>query len=472
MSVKKSIIAASALVLAVSVAVGGTFAYNNGFEGNVKSAMNVMEYGKGVSIEIVEQQRANGDNSELEAFEQGKALYPIIGGAQNAKDKWGMPETATAKNFVDKIVRVQNTGEADAYIRFFFAVPVGALGDNTPTNDVIHTSWGNRFDATGLGKYNTGDGWKTDWGWLYESNDEIRTEIDGILYEIDTFVYDKAIAPGEITSAALAGVYMDSRVDYVNGEYTFDGKVVNLDFTQQFVLPVFAQAVNAELGDTAAEAFANAGMPDNPWNDYKIGTAAYDADSLTEAVAVGGTVTLAGDVTITDDSADAKNVITKDADVYLGNNVITLDIPDATSATANWVGLNVDGGNVTLNANGGGITTADNGELYGIVVRNGATLTINGGTYIGGTTAAQVSAGTLNITGGFFQAQTDDQRYVINCIDSAYGDGSAKIVITGGTFVNFNPNEVVGSEDYVPEGYTVVEEPQANGDIWYTVVAE
>ena len=61
-------------------------------------------------------------------------------------------------------------------------------------------------------------------------------------------------------------------------------------------------------------------------------------------------------------------------------------------------------------------------------------------------------------------------KFTINKYDSS---SSAKITVTGGTFVNFNPadNTADGAgTNYVAEGYTVVSQAQADGDIWYTVV--
>lgn len=62
---------------------------------------------------------------------------------------------------------------------------------------------------------------------------------------------------------------------------------------------------------------------------------------------------------------------------------------------------------------------------------------------------------------------------MLNCIDKAYKDGTANIIVKGGTFVNFNPAnckaEGAGT-NFVAEGYGVVATPQANGDVWYTVV--
>ena len=77
---------------------------------------------------------------------------------------------------------------------------------------------------------------------------------------------------------------------------------------------------------------------------------------------------------------------------------------------------------------------------YGINVRKGATLTINGGYYYGGGTAVQVQEGTLVINGGTFACEPFGDPYgynfLINCVDSAYKNGTAKVIIQGGTFLS------------------------------------
>ena len=143
----------------------------------------------------------------------------------------------------------------------------------------------------------------------------------------------------------------------------------------------------------------------------------------------------------------------------------------------NFTALIVDA-DTTVNANAnGGIDTGKNGG-YGINVRKGAKLTINGGNYYGGGTAVQVQEGELTINGGIFAVEPyDDPRYgynfLLNCIDGAYKDGTAKIIVKGGIFKNFNPadNGAEGEHtNFVAEGYKVVSETKANGDVWYTVV--
>ena len=117
----------------------------------------------------------------------------------------------------------------------------------------------------------------------------------------------------------------------------------------------------------------------------------------------------------------------------------------------------------TINAGeNGGIDTK--GGAYGINVINGANLVINGGTYYGGGTAVQVQKGTVTINGGHFAVEPfSDASYgynfLLNCIDSAYKDGTAKIIVKGGTFVNFNPAnckaEGAGT-NFVADGYRLL----------------
>ena len=209
------------------------------------------------------------------------------------------------------------------------------------------------------------------------------------------------------------------------------------------------------------------------------------AEGLKTALVSGGVVEIADNITVADESADAINRIGADATVNFGDNRVVLDLPAATSATANWIGVRVAGGKVVFNANNGGVQTAANGELYAVAVGTTTTtanLTINGGTYIGGTTAVQVTKGTLTINGGFFRAYIEGEdeynanpAYLINCIGANYKDGSAKVIITGGTFVNFDPsnNAAEGAgTNFVADGYKVVSEEQTNGEVWYTVVAK
>ena len=205
---------------------------------------------------------------------------------------------------------------------------------------------------------------------------------------------------------------------------------------------------------------------------------AANADELKSALAAGGIVNVATDLPTNniDNSVDARMVIKAPTTLNLDKKIISPDNMGYNSK--NFAALYIDA-DTTINAGqDGGIDTGTNGG-YGINVMGGATLTINGGYYYGGGTAVQVQKGTLIINGGHFACEPYSNpdygyEFLINCIDAAYKDGSAKIIVKGGTFVNFNPAnckaEGAGT-NFVAEGYKVVSEAHGT-DTWYTVVAE
>ena len=167
----------------------------------------------------------------------------------------------------------------------------------------------------------------------------------------------------------------------------------------------------------------------------------------------------------------------------------SVHIPGSLEASDNWAVFYINA-DTTINASSGGAILCMNklnpseGEYAGgpyvaHVAGEGIVVTVNGGTYLGGGTVFNVEKGTLIVNGGFFQVtpdiDTNDYRYVLNCIDANYKNGTANIIVKGGTFVNFDPsnNAAEGAgTNFVADGYKVISETQANGDVWYTVVPE
>ncbi len=208
--------------------------------------------------------------------------------------------------------------------------------------------------------------------------------------------------------------------------------------------------------------------------------ATYPVVNLNEikaAFANGGIISVVENIyTDASDTVAARVTITAPTTLNLDKKIVSPD--NMGENNVNFVALLVDA-DTTIHAGAdGGINTGVNGA-YAINVRKGANLTITGGTYYGGGTAVQVQEGTLTITGGHFAAEPFGEPYgysfLINCVDSAYRDGTAKVIIKGGTFVNFNPadNTAEGAgTNFVADGYKVVAEAQTNGDVWYTVVPE
>ena len=212
--------------------------------------------------------------------------------------------------------------------------------------------------------------------------------------------------------------------------------------------------------------------------DKDAGYPVASAAEMKEALANGGIVSVNKDIktdNIGDNEAD-RITISKPTTLNLDAKIISPD--DMGNNNTNFCALIVDA-DTTINAGkNGGIDTGANGG-YALNVRKGANLTITGGSYYGGGTAVQVQEGTLTITGGHFAVEAFGEPYgynfLLNCIDSAYKNGTAKIIVMGGTFVNFNPADCQAEGEhtnFVADGYKVVSENQTNGEVWYTVVPQ
>ena len=202
-----------------------------------------------------------------------------------------------------------------------------------------------------------------------------------------------------------------------------------------------------------------------------------DLAGLKDAIKNGGNVAVDADVEVSSvDTVAQRTIISKPTTLQL-NKKITSPYEMGNNNT-NFTALLV-AADTTINAGeDGGIDTQ--GGAYGINVLSGANLVINGGTYYGGGTAVQVQKGTVTINGGHFAVEPfSDARYgynfLLNCIDSAYKNGTAKIIVMGGTFVNFNPADCQAEGEhtnFVADGYKVVSASQTNGEVWYTVVPQ
>lgn len=258
MTKKKIITLALAAVLVVMSVAGATFAYLT----DTDDADNVFTVGS-VKIELSEEQRGE---KGLEDFDQNKKLYPIVGSAQGELDEYNMP---VAKNYVDKIVTVTNTGSEDAYVRVYFAIP-SALDDGyddyNANANTLHFNFGKKTASDGSVVSTEGEDWiwKHDGKWNY-----FETTMDGIAYNVYFADYATTLAAETTTERFLNGVYLDKSFDMKDdGAYAF-GEKLTLDEKWNWnsvKCPVFAVAVQAAGFDSADEAFTNAfGAQYNPW---------------------------------------------------------------------------------------------------------------------------------------------------------------------------------------------------------------
>lgn len=264
MKKKTILVAAIAVMLVAALVVGGTLAYFT----DTKDATNTFTVGN-VSIDLIEQQ-GNEDGTGLVPYVDGKTLMPIVGSAQGEKYPNGQP---IAKNYVDKIVTVKNTGNSDAYVRAYFAIP-SALDNGFETFNaglnVLHFNFGNKDGVSTVGK-------QWDWGSEAKPNHDgwnyFETTIDGVAYNVYYADYYKVLPAGATTEQFLSGVYLDMNVDMdANGNY-IDKRAPEADLSilkGDVKCPVFAVAVQAAGFDNAAAAVNAAfGENFNPWATTK-----------------------------------------------------------------------------------------------------------------------------------------------------------------------------------------------------------
>lgn len=145
-----------------------------------------------------------------------------------------------------------------------------------------------------------------------------------------------------------------------------------------------------------------------------------------------------------------------------------------------WSLVSAQGG-AALTVKGNGTFKAKENDCFAVDVQDGSELVIEDGTFIGNVHAVYVYEGTAYIKGGFYSVQqkysdaSKADEFVLNCYDANRANGTAKIIVTGGTFVNFNPANCQAegaNTNFVKEGYKVLATKQMNGDVWYTVVAK
>ena len=262
---KKKITAISlcAALLAIAI-VGASLAYFT----DTDDETNTFTVGN-VDIDLIEQQRGE---KGLVPFQQNKKLYPIVGSAQGEKDQYGMP---IAKNYVDKVVTVQNNGSEKAYIRAYFAIP-SALDDGYETfnagQNVLHFNFGNKVEN---GTITSTEG--KEWIWTHGNKwNYFETTMGGIRYNVYYADYYQAVDAGATTEQFVQGVYLDKSFDRKDGKCYAFGEEIKLDDGWNWnavQCPVFAVACQAEGFDNASDAMTAAfGAKYNPWGDTDTAT--------------------------------------------------------------------------------------------------------------------------------------------------------------------------------------------------------
>lgn len=210
-------------------------------------------------------------------------------------------------------------------------------------------------------------------------------------------------------------------------------------------------------------------------------TTNYNLGALYTASQIGGAVTLS-------DNVDFDRTIAvqpgKIMSVNLNGKTVknTTDLWENPSVPNSWSLFSVRGTDSKLTLSGDGEVIAKANDCYAVDVQDGGHLVIEGGHFNGNIHAVYVEEGTAEIKGGTFEVQQkypDAEKadeFVLNCLDENYKNGTAKIIVTGGTFIGFNPGDCKAEgngTNFVAPGYASI----ANGTaadgrtIWKVVPA-
>ena len=296
-----------------------------------------------------------------------------------------------------------------------------------------------------------------------EGDQKLNEVIDWTMNGVDINTEQHLKAGEKSAAMTLQGHMQESAGNEYQG-MSIDGISITVYATQDTV-------ENDSFGNTYD---ANAGYPVTKYSDMK------------KAFADGGSIAINDNITADESKTAAADRVTVKAltTLYLG---AMYTVPGSLEDSNNWAALYVNK-DLTINASSkGGINCLDKtdasasyigGPYVAHIVGEDITVTVNGGKYYGGGTIFNVEKGTLIVNDGFFQVAPDigtkDYRYTLNCIDGNYKNGTAKIIVKGGTYVNFDPsnNGAEGSgTNFVADGYKVVSEAHGS-DTWYTVVAK
>ena len=189
-----------------------------------------------------------------------------------------------------------------------------------------------------------------------------------------------------------------------------------------------------------------------------------------------------GEMTLMEDVARATSFVTPIGTVNAvwmlnGHNV---ELTGNTSQTRSGLYLNRYGS--SLEINGEGTLRCANNYGFWNNTEDGK-IVINGGNVEADTHAVYAQTGVIEINGGSFKltnAATADRdengnlRFLINCLDANYKNGTANIIVKGGKFYEFDPannaSEGAGT-NYVAAGYKSVESMEEGLKV-YTVVKD
>ena len=158
---------------------------------------------------------------------------------------------------------------------------------------------------------------------------------------------------------------------------------------------------------------------------------------------------------------DSTLVVEREVTLDMNGKTISNEVEVWNVEENNWSVISVRaGGNLTIK--GDGKIQAKENDAYGVDVMDGGNLVIESVEVVGNIHAVYVYEGSAEIKGGKYSVQqkysdpATANEYVLNLDDIHRKAGTASIVVTGGTFVEFNPQNCKAEGDntnFVKDGY-------------------
>ncbi len=181
-------------------------------------------------------------------------------------------------------------------------------------------------------------------------------------------------------------------------------------------------------------------------------------------------------------SVDAEKTL-----VLSGGQSETLNLGDLSISNKNDIWSDSDWSLLSVRENSSltitsGAYIAKANDCYAVDVQDGGHLVIEDGHFNGNIHAVYVLEGVAEIKGGTFEVQQKypdadkADEFVLNCYDANRENGTAKIIVTGGTFIGFNPGDCKAEgngTNFVAPGYASIPNGTAadGRTIWKVVPA-
>ena len=203
----------------------------------------------------------------------------------------------------------------------------------------------------------------------------------------------------------------------------------------------------------------------------QVGTTSYA--TLAEAAAAAAAAAPASTTIKLVDNVDLRETVVISGNVILDLNGKTINNTTDIWAGDNWSLISVQGAGSSLTIQGNGTLDAKENDCYAIDVCDGATLTVKNGVFYGNISAIYAYEGIVTVEGGEFHvkqlSEFNDARYLLNCLDGNYSNGTSNFIVSGGTFYNFDPGNNLAEgtgTNFLASGHTTTSSTSGSDTVY------